>query len=456
MPAAPSSAPLPSVPPSPADALRAALRDRTARVGVIGLGYVGLPLLDAFVNAGFKTLGFDTDRAKVDALLAGRSYIKHVPGEKIARWRHEGAFEPTDDFARLGEPDVLLICVPTPLTDARDPDLSFVEKSARAIARALRPGQLVALESTTYPGTTREIVLPILRESGLTAGDDYFLAYSPEREDPGNPDYTAAGIPKVVGGLDPVSGELARLLYEAAVVRVVPVGSPEVAEACKILENTYRAVNIALVNELKVLLDRMDVDVWEVIDAAKTKPFGFQAFYPGPGLGGHCIPIDPFYLTWLARRQGLNTRFIELAGEVNTSMPEYVVGKTVTALNDVRKPVRGSKICVLGLAYKKNVDDHRESPSFELLRRLNDLGAELSYHDPHVPRMPRGKRGYADPPDLVSEPLTPAFLAGLDCVLIATDHDAVDYQAVVTHAPLIVDTRNAAHGFTGPGTVVKA
>ena len=437
-----------------AAALRAALTDRTARIGVIGLGYVGLPLLDAFISAGFKTIGFDTDRAKIDALLAGRSYIKHIPGEKIAGWLHDGAFEPTDDFVRLNEPDVLLVCVPTPLTDARDPDLSYVESSARAIAAALRPGQLVALESTTYPGTTRDVMLPILAEKGLKPGEDFFLAYSPEREDPGNPDYTAAGIPKVVGGLDPVSGDLARILYEAAVVQVIPVGSPEVAEACKILENTYRAVNIALVNELKVLLDRMHVDVWEVIDAAKTKPFGFQAFYPGPGLGGHCIPIDPFYLTWLARRQGLNTRFIELAGEVNTSMPEYVVGKVVSGLNDARKPVRGSKICVLGLAYKKNVDDSRESPSFELMDRLREMGAELSYHDPHVAEMP-AKRDYDFPP-LRSRPLTDEFLQAQDCVLIATDHAAVDYERVVKQAPLVIDTRGVTRGLESLGTVVKA
>ena len=455
----PASAPPPVAPSATSNrpnaaALRAALTDRTARIGVIGLGYVGLPLLDAFISAGFKTVGFDTDRQKIDALLAGRSYIKHIPGEKIAGWLHAGAFEPTDDFVRLNEPDVLLVCVPTPLTDARDPDLSYVESSARAIAAALRPGQLVALESTTYPGTTRDVLLPILAEKGLKPGEDFFLAYSPEREDPGNPDYTAAGIPKVVGGLDPVSGDLARILYEAAVVKVIPVGSPEVAEACKILENTYRAVNIALVNELKVLLDRMNVDVWEVIDAAKTKPFGFQAFYPGPGLGGHCIPIDPFYLTWLARRQGLNTRFIELAGEVNTSMPEYVVGKVVSGLNDARKPVRGSKICVLGLAYKKNVDDSRESPSFELMDRLREMGAELSYHDPHVAVMP-SKRDYDFPP-LHSQPLTDEFLRGQDCVLIATDHAAVDYEQVVTQAPLVIDTRGVTRGLETLGTVVKA
>ena len=441
--------------PGPAGNLRTALADRAATVGVIGLGYVGLPLLDAFVAAGFRTIGYDTDPAKVARLAAGESYIKHVPPAKIARWLAAGQFEPTGDFGRLSEADALLICVPTPLTDARDPDLSYVESSARAVAAALRPGQLVVLESTTYPTTTRDVVLPILLESGLKAGEDFFLAYSPEREDPGNPDYTAAGIPKVVGGLDPVSGELAALLYEAAVVKVIPVDSPEVAEACKILENTYRAVNIALVNELKVLFDRMGVDVWAVIEAAKTKPFGFQAFYPGPGLGGHCIPIDPFYLTWLARRQGLNTRFIELAGEVNTSMPEYVVGRVSAALNDARKPVNGSKICILGLAYKRDVDDHRESPSFELMRRLAAMGADLSYHDPHVPRAPRNRRGY-NPPPLDSEPLTPEFLASRDCVLIATDHSAVDYEAVVRHAPLVVDTRGVTRGLEAAGRVVRA
>ena len=450
-----SHAPAGSPASSPAaDKLRAAIADRTAAVGVIGLGYVGLPLLDAFIRAGFSTIGFDTDQKKVDALKAGESYIKHIPGSKIAGWLEEKKFEPTTDFVRLNEPDVLLVCVPTPLTDSRDPDLSYVEASTRAVAAALRPGQLVVLESTTYPTTTRDVMLPILEESGLKPGRDFFLAYSPEREDPGNPDFSAAGIPKVVGGLDAVSGELACALYGAAVVRVVPVNSPEVAEACKILENTYRAVNIALVNELKVLFDRMGIDVWEVVDAAKTKPFGFQAFYPGPGLGGHCIPIDPFYLTWLARKQGLNTRFIELAGEVNTSMPGYVVSRVAAALNDASKPVRGSKICVLGLAYKKDVDDSRESPSFELMEQLRGMGAVLSYHDPHVPTMPR-KRDY-DFPTLHSQELTPEFLKSLDCVLIATDHTAVDYETVVKHAPLVVDTRNATRGLEDLGTVRRA
>ena len=444
----------PAAPSSPADDLRAKLADRSAVVGVIGLGYVGLPLLDAFIRAGFTTVGFDTDAKKTDALARGHSYIEHIPGSTIAGWLKEEKFEPTTDFARLAEPDVLLICVPTPLTDARDPDLAYVEASTRAIAAALRPGQLVVLESTTYPTTTRDVMLPILKESGLKPGEDFFLAYSPEREDPGNPDFSAAGIPKVVGGLDPVSGELACSLYGAAVVQIVPVNSPEVAEACKILENTYRAVNIALVNELKVLFDRMGIDVWEVVDAAKTKPFGFQAFYPGPGLGGHCIPIDPFYLTWLARKQGLNTRFIELAGEVNTSMPSYVVSRVAGALNDAAKPVRGSKICVLGLAYKKDVDDSRESPSFELMEQLREMGAELSYHDPHVPVMPP-KRDYDFPP-MVSQELTPEFLGSVDCVLIATNHSAVDYKHVVTHAPLVVDTRNATRGHEALGTVVRA
>ena len=344
-------------------------------------------------------------------------------------------------MARLEEADALLICVPTPLNEARDPDLLFVERTARAIAAALRPGQLVVLESTTYPTTTRDVVLPILNHSGLVAGKDFFLAYSPEREDPGNPDYTAAGIPKVIGGYDTASLELAQLLYSQAIVRVIPVSSLEVAEACRILENTYRAVNIALVNELKMLYDRMGIDVWEVIDAAKTKPFGFQAFYPGPGLGGHCIPIDPFYLTWLARKQGLPTRFIELAGEVNSRMPEYVITRLADFLNDAGKPIKGSRICILGMAYKKDVDDPRESPSFVLLEMLLARGAIVTYNDPHIPKLPEMR--HHDVPDMSSTELTPKFLASQDCVIIATDHAAYDYAFVVKHAPLILDTRNA-------------
>ncbi|MEX2186060.1 MAG: nucleotide sugar dehydrogenase, partial [Pirellulales bacterium] len=402
------------------ESLRRAIEQRTAKIGIIGLGYVGLPLIRAFVAAGYQTIGFDVDQAKVDCLLAGQSYIKHIDFAALLTNIREGRFSPTADMNRLKEADAILICVPTPLTNTRDPDLSYVEGTARRIAATLRKDQLVVLESTTYPGTTRDVVLPILSERGLKAGVDYFLAYSPEREDPGNPDFSAGTIPKVVGGYDATSGELATMLYGSVVASVVPVSSCEVAEACKILENTYRAVNIALVNELKMLYDRMGIDVWEVIDAAKTKPFGFQAFYPGPGLGGHCIPIDPFYLTWIARKYHTSTRFIELAGEVNAHMPEWVVGRVAVALNDYGKPIRGSKICLLGMAYKKDVDDPRESPSFELLELLREAGADLTYNDPHVPRLP--KMRHWDLPDMASQELTPEFLAAQDCVLISTDH----------------------------------
>ncbi len=417
------------------------IADKSATVGVIGLGYVGLPLISAFVNAGFRTTGFDVDQAKIDVLAKGKSYIKHVDSSVVAKWVERKQFVPTSDMTRLAEPDALLICVPTPLTESRDPDLVFVENTARSIAKALRPGQLVILESTTYPTTTRDVVLPILNASGRKLGADFLLAYSPEREDPGNPDYTAAGIPKVVGGMDDASCRLATALYSHAIVQVIPVKNPEVAEACKILENTYRAVNIALVNELKVLFDRMGIDIWDVVDAAKTKPFGFQAFYPGPGLGGHCIPIDPFYLTWLARKQGMNTRFIELAGEVNSRMPEYVVTRLSEFLNDEGKPIKGSKILILGVAYKKDVDDPRESPSFELMDLLRARGAILNYNDPHIPKLPRVRHHKV--PDMTSTPLSPELLAAQDCVLIATDHSAYDYDMIVRHARLVVDTRNA-------------
>lgn len=417
------------------------IESRAANIGVIGLGYVGLPLVRAFVDAGFTTLGFDVDERKIDMLLAGESYIGHVPSSMIQELVSEGRFTPTAEMARLAEADAILICVPTPLTDSRDPNLDYVKATARQIAAVLRPGQLVVLESTTYPGTTRDELLPILAESGLAAGKDFFLAYSPEREDPGNPDYSAQGIPKVVGGMDEPSQMLAVALYETAVVSVIPVSSPEVAEACKILENTYRSVNIAMVNELKMLFDRMGLDIWEVIEAAKTKPFGFQAFYPGPGLGGHCIPIDPFYLSWLARKQGMATRFIELAGEINTSMPRYVVSRLAEGLNEFGKPLRGSKVCILGVAYKKDVDDPRESPSFELMELLLERGATISYNDPHVPRLPK-MRSF-DVPDLESQELTTEFLAAQDCVLIATNHSAYDYEFIVEHSQLVVDTRNA-------------
>lgn len=428
---------------------------KSARVGIVGLGYVGLPLARAFIDAGYRVLGFDVDQAKVDQLRAGQSYIGHLDPKWIRHCVDNGSLEPTADMGRLDEPDAILICVPTPLTDSRDPDLSYVEATAQQISRRLRPGQLVVLESTTYPGTTRDVMLPILAESGLTCGKEFFLAFSPEREDPGNADYSASGIPKVVGGLDPVSLRLAERLYGNAVAQVVPVSSCEVAEACKVLENTYRAVNIALVNELKKVFDRLGIDVWEVIAAAKTKPFGFQAFYPGPGLGGHCIPIDPFYLSWVARKHDVPTRFIELTGEVNASMPDYVVERVSLALNQSCKPVNGSKISILGVAYKRDVDDPRESPAFRLMELLTARGAKLSYSDPHIPRLPRMR--HYDLPELASRELTKEYLAEQDCVLIVTDHSAFDYDLVVKHSRLVVDTRNATSRVTTTGaTIVKA
>jgi UDP-N-acetyl-D-glucosamine dehydrogenase len=437
----------------PAAALRSRIESRTARVGIIGLGYVGLPLARTFAAGGYPVLGFDVDQTKVAKLARDESYIAHVTPDTLREMRGRG-FEATTDFGRLAQADVVIICVPTPLTESREPDLTYVVKSTEAVAWALRPGQLVVLESTTYPGTTRDVVLPILEATGLTVGTDFFLAFSPEREDPGNPQFSTPTIPKVVGGLDTWTTEAACALYGRVVVNVVPDSTPEVAEACKILENTYRAVNIALVNELKVLYDRMGIDVWEVIDAAKTKPFGFQAFYPGPGLGGHCIPIDPFYLTWVARQYGMATRFIELAGEINTAMPAYVVGRLADALNDAGKAVKGSKVLLLGMAYKKNVDDARESPAFELLERLTDKGAEVEYSDPHIPVLgPTREHPHLR---MTSRPLTADYLASRDAVVIVTDHAAFDWQLVLAHAPLVIDTRNATKGLVGPGRVVKA
>lgn len=431
------------------------IQDKTALVGVVGLGYVGLPLIHAFIRGGLKCIGYDIDQKKIDSLQEGQSYIEHIPSDWIQQWQSEEKFEATAEMSRLSEADVVLICVPTPLSDSRDPDLSYVEGTTRWVSKALRKGQLVVLESTTYPGTTRDVMLPILEQSGLKVEEDFFLAYSPEREDPGNPDFSANSIPKVVGGYGEKSLELATALYSNAVVQVVPVSSCEVAEACKILENTYRGVNIAMVNELKVLFQKLGIDVWEVINAAKTKPFGFQAFYPGPGLGGHCIPIDPFYLSWLARKNELSTRFIELAGEINTSMPLYVITRLAEALNEMGKPIRGSKIGVLGVAYKKDVDDPRESPSFKLMELLQERGAVLSYSDPHIPVLP-AMRHY-DVPRLASEDLTPDYLASLDCALIATDHSSFDYGMIVKHAPLVVDTRNATVDIDeGREKVVKA
>lgn len=431
-----------------------AIEQKALTVGIVGLGYVGLPLIDAFYRAGCRSLGFDVDPKKVDAINSGRSYIQHIPSSTIQQWRDDGMVEATADLERLGEPDVILICVPTPLNKSRDPDLRYVESTAEAISRTLRKGQLIVLESTTYPGTTRDVILPILEKSGLKVEEDFFLAYSPEREDPGNQDFAARNIPKVVGGYGPQSIKLASALYDHAVTQVVPVESCEVAEACKILENTYRSVNIAMVNELKVLFQKMGIDIWEVIDAAKTKPFGFQAFYPGPGLGGHCIPIDPFYLSWLARMNEMPTKFIELAGEINTSMPDYVINRLAEALNDAGKPIKGSHIGILGVAYKKDVDDPRESPSFKLIELLLQRGAKVSYSDPHIPTLPE-MRSF-DVPALDSNELTPEYLSSLDCALIATDHSLFDYEQVVKHSSLVVDTRNATKGVAAKGNIWKA
>ena len=428
------------------DQLLKSIQDKSCTVGIIGLGYVGLPLIDAYIKAGFSAIGFDVDQKKVDTLLTGTSYIAHIEHMTIAGWLEQKRFDATVDMSRLGEADVVLICVPTPLSDSRDPDLKYVEMTTQAIAKSLRPGQMIVLESTTYPGTTKDVLLPILRESGLTAGEDFFLAYSPEREDPGNPNFTAGTIPKVVGGLEPNSLKLATLFYEQAITQVVPVNSCEAAEACKILENTYRSVNIAMVNELKVLFQKIGINIWEVIDAAKTKPFGFQAFYPGPGLGGHCIPIDPFYLSWVARKHEMSTKFIELAGEINTSMPLYVVHQLAEALNQAGKPIRGSKIGIFGVAYKKDVDDPRESPSFKLMELLSERGAELSYCDPHIPKLPK-MRSF-DVPELEHNPPTAQYVGSLDCVLISTDHSAFDWVEIVKNAALVVDTRNATQAVT--------
>ena len=423
------------------------IADRSAVIGVVGLGYVGLPLLSTFGLAGFRTIGFDSDPAKIRDLLAGVNYLKHLGHDLVAKLLATDRFEATTDLTRLSEVDAIVICVPTPLGRHLDPDLSYVQRSADACAATLRPGQLIVLESTTYPGTTRDVMLPRLAAKGLKVGQDFFLAFSPEREDPGRTDWTTATIPKLVGGVDAVSGQVAVALYQAAVKQVVPVRSAEIAEAAKILENVYRSVNIALVNEMKVLLSALGIDVWEVIAAASTKPFGFQPFYPGPGLGGHCIPIDPYYLTYKAREVGLPTRFIELAGEINHDMPRYVVNQTMLALNHGGKAVKGSRVLILGLAYKPDVDDVRESPSFELIDQLTDLGAAVDYNDPHVPAT-HHMRKYGDL-GLRSVPLSKDSVAGYDCVLIATRHKAYDWQMIADYAQLIVDTRNALQGVTG-------
>ncbi len=410
------------------------------KVGVVGLGYVGLPLLMEFVEKGFTTMGFDIDTKKVDLLNQGKSYIKHIAQERVKHVRDTKLFEATRDFGRIKEVDCILIAVPTPLTKHREPDMSYIIGTAKNLAPNIRAGQLIVLESSTYPGTTEEVVKPILEESGLKADVDFWVAFSPEREDPNNPNYSTKTIPKVVGANTEYARKLVKAIYEKVIVKTVAVSSSQAAEATKLLENIFRSVNIALVNEMKMILDKMGIDVWEVINAAKTKPFGFMAFYPGPGLGGHCIPIDPFYLTWKAREFEMNTRFIELAGEVNTSMPFWVVSKVMDALNDHGKSLKGSKVLIMGAAYKKDIDDPRESPSFKLMEILLDKGAEMDYNDPFVPVLP-SMRHYDIQRKSVE--LTPENIAKYDCVLISTDHTQYDWDFIVKHAQLVVDTRNA-------------
>ncbi len=426
------------------DSLYGFIEKKTAKIGIIGLGYVGLPIVLRFCEEGFKVVGFDVDPAKVKSLNNGRSYIKHIPSKSIASLvkKKPSSFYATTDMSLLSKVDAIIICVPTPLSDKREPDLSYVEGTARTIAQYLRPGQLVSLESTTYPGTTEEILLPMFAKKGLKAGRDFFLAYSPEREDPGRVDFTTKSTPKVVGGITKNCSALGNLLYSKIIERTVPVSSTKVAEMTKLLENIYRGVNIALVNELKMLCDRMGMDIWEVIEASRTKPFGFQAFYPGPGLGGHCIPIDPFYLTWKAREYDFATRFIELAGEINSNMPYYVVQRIMEALNDRNKSINGSRIIVLGIAYKKNIDDLRESPSLELIRILRDKGAKVEYNDPFIPVAVSHRRGFK----MRSTALTDSNIKKYDCVLIATDHSCYDYRWIVKNSQLVVDTRNATSG----------
>jgi UDP-N-acetyl-D-glucosamine dehydrogenase len=431
------------------------IKSHQAKIGVVGLGYVGLPLVLRFGEERFSIMGFDVDNEKVRKLNAGESYIRHIDAGRLQNLRKEKQFEATSDFSRLSEPDAIIICVPTPLDAKKDPDLQFIEKTAIAIEKTLRKGQVISLESTTYPGTTDEILLDLFKGRGLEVGKDYFLVFSPEREDPGNEKFSTRTIPKVVGGTTPDCLEVGKTLYSQVIDRVVPVSSTRAAELVKLLENIYRSVNIALVNELKLLCERMDIDIWEVIDAASTKPFGYTAFYPGPGLGGHCIPIDPFYLSWKAKEYDFSTRFIQLAGEINTAMPHHVVEKVSEALNEHSKSIRGSKVAMLGVAYKKDVDDVRESPALEIMELLQARGAVLSYSDPYIPRLHK-MRAY-DFSKMSSSALTEEYLKSQDVVLIATNHTAFDYQWIVDNSTLIVDTRNATKGVTrGRDKVVRA
>jgi len=420
--------------------------DGSLLVGIIGLGYVGLPLSLTFLRKGIRVLGFDLDPFKIEKIAQGESYIKYIPSEELSEFVAGNTFSATADFARLREPDVLLICVPTPLTKNREPDLQYVEATARAIGASLRPDQLVVLESTTYPGTTVEIVQPILEESGYKVEADFALAFSPEREDPGNPKFATANIPKVVGGVGPQSTRLAEKFYTLALEKVVTVSCTQAAEMTKLLENIFRSVNIAMVNELKILCQRMGINIWEVIEAASSKPFGYMPFYPGPGLGGHCIPIDPFYLTSKAREYDIPTKFIELAGEVNTAMPYYVVQRVMEALNDKGKSLKGAKVLLLGVAYKRDVDDSRESPAFKLMDLLLEKGAEVRYNDPHISKLSPVRKYFFD---LESVPLSEENLATMDCVLVVTDHSVYDYKFILKNAKLIVDTRNVFEGLAG-------
>lgn len=425
-------------------------KNKEATIAIVGLGYVGLPLILRYVDIGYRVLGFDIDQAKIDSLHAGQSYFDHIPSSRVAQARDKG-LEATTDFARAGEVDALILCVPTPLNKYREPDLRYVTQTMETLQPYLRAGQVISLESTTYPGTTEEEILPRLEKTGLSVGQDVFLVYSPEREDPGNKNFHTQTIPKVLGGHTPACNEVGVALYEQAIEQLVPVSSTKVAEMTKILENIHRAVNIGLVNEMKVIADKMGIDIYEVIDAAATKPFGFTPYYPGPGLGGHCIPIDPFYLTWKAKEYGINTRFIELAGEINRGMPSYVVEKLAAALNEQQKSLKGSKVLLLGLAYKKDIDDSRETPAAEILDILIEKGAQADYSDPYIPAFPR-KRDYAF--DLKSVDLTPDVIAGYDAVVLVTNHSNFDYQMIKEHAQLLIDSRGEYRDLTE--TLIRA